>query len=99
MPPQKLCKPLESDVPHNQPGETEIDAGGRVVPFPGDWLGPEGVVPFGPRARMDEAGEDAAHGADVPVGDQPDRIAGTQTHESPARPGLVAEDFWGGLAD
>lgn len=56
-------------------------------------------MPFGPRARMDEAGEDAAHGADVPVGDQPDRIAGTQTHESPARPGLVAEDFWGGLAD
>jgi uncharacterized membrane protein YgcG len=55
-------------------------------------------VPFGPRARIEEASEDDAQGAGAPVGDQPDRSASTETHEFPARPGLVAEDFWGGLA-
>lgn len=93
---KRSAKPLESDVPHNQPGETESEAGGKVVPFPGDWLGPrDELVPFGPRARMerDRVSEDGDE-----AGEDPGRRGPGEEHSS-TRPGVAADDFWGGLAD
>ena len=70
------------------------------MPFPGDWLGPRGTGAVRAAGADDEAGRTLAQGADAPVGDQPDRKSpSTQTHASPARPGVVAERLLGGLAD
>lgn len=93
---------MDSDVPQNEAGRTDTETGGKVLPFRGGWFdSPDELVPIGPRSRLEkdtaaDRGHAGAKGGEPVASREPPAPEGS-TPAGHSR--VVADDFWGGLAD